>query len=324
LIKSNVFKDVKEPLELHQDARGRIADIFYKENIEHVAIIDSVAGALRGDHWHKHTEQHMLMTKGVMEYWHKRVDSDEPAICGVLYEGDIVTTPPNEIHALRMITDQQFIVFTTGRRGGKDYESDTFRVQPTIIPQESGLKIHLGCGKRYLPGYVHVDVDDFPHITYKHDIASLPMFDDGSADILYSCGALPYFDRCEVMDVLKEWYRVLKKGGILRLSVPDFDSIIRIYIQSDRDLSSLGVLGPLYGRWHINTASGKTLFYHKTVYNFRALSTLLESIGFGNVRREDWQNVMPSGYDDYSMAYVPHMDKENGILLSLNVECEKV
>ena len=57
MIKRNVWKDVKEPLELHEDDRGRIADIFYQENIQHVAIIDSKAGSLRGglqekyQHW---------------------------------------------------------------------------------------------------------------------------------------------------------------------------------------------------------------------------------------------------------------------------------
>ena len=134
MIKRNVWKDVKDPLELHEDDRGRIADIFYQENIQHVAIIDSKAGSLRGDHYHKQTTQHMLITKGSLEYWHKPVDSDEPAECEILKEGDVVTTPPNEIHALRILEDNQFVVFTEGVRGGKDYELDTFRVSPSIIP----------------------------------------------------------------------------------------------------------------------------------------------------------------------------------------------
>ena len=132
--KRNVWKDVKEPLELHEDERGRIADIFYDDSIEHVAIIDSKKGVLRGDHFHKETVQHMLITKGVMEYWHKPVNSKELAKCEVLKVGDIVSTPINEIHALRMREDNQFVVFTEGKRGGKDYEKDTFRVTPSIIP----------------------------------------------------------------------------------------------------------------------------------------------------------------------------------------------
>jgi len=75
----------------------------------------------------------MLMTKGSLEYWYKPVGSNEPAQMVVARVGDLVTTPPNEIHAL-VITDEgnQFIVFSEGKRGGKDYESDTFRTDSII------------------------------------------------------------------------------------------------------------------------------------------------------------------------------------------------
>jgi hypothetical protein len=49
----------------------------------------------------------------------------------------------------------------------------------------------------------------------------------------------------------------------------------------------------------------------------------LESAGFTDVRRYDWRETEHAHIDDYSQAYIPHMDKENGILISLNVECAK-
>jgi hypothetical protein len=49
----------------------------------------------------------------------------------------------------------------------------------------------------------------------------------------------------------------------------------------------------------------------------------LNSVGFVDVRRYDWRDTEHAHVDDYSQAYVPHMDKENGILISLNVECRK-
>ncbi len=129
----NVWKNVAEPLELHEDARGSISDIFYQETINHVAIIKSEPGVIRGNHYHKETTQHMLMTKGSLEYWHKKFDSDEPAEMIVAKEGDLVSTPPFEIHALRIGPNgNEFVVFSEGKRGGKDYESDTFRVDSII------------------------------------------------------------------------------------------------------------------------------------------------------------------------------------------------
>ena len=130
----NIWKDVNPPLELHEDERGKIVDIFYKQNIEHVAVIISKKGVYRGDHYHKETVQHILITKGSMEYWYKPVDSDKPAKMVILKEGERVSTPVNEIHALYFLEkDNQFVVFSTGLRGGKDYEADTFRVKPSII-----------------------------------------------------------------------------------------------------------------------------------------------------------------------------------------------
>lgn len=129
MIKRNI-KDVEGTnLEFHEDQRGSIIDMFYDENINHVAIVTSEPGALRGNHYHKQSTQHMLMTKGSLEYWYKPLNSDEAAKMVVVIEGDIVSTPPNEIHALKICPEgNQFIVFSEGVRGGMDYEEDTFRV----------------------------------------------------------------------------------------------------------------------------------------------------------------------------------------------------
>ena len=129
----NIWKDVKEPLELHNDDRGSIVDLFYNEDINHVATVTSEPNVIRGNHYHKETTQHMLMIKGSLEYWYKTVDSNEEAQMVVAKEGDLVSTGPNEIHALRIGPEgNEFVVFSQGKRGGKDYESDTFRVENII------------------------------------------------------------------------------------------------------------------------------------------------------------------------------------------------
>ena len=133
MIKRNAWKDVKAPLEFHEDDRGTIADIFYKGSIEHVAIIKSNPGSIRGNHYHEESTQHMLITKGSLEYWHKQLGSEEEAQCVIMLEGDIVSTPPFEVHALRIIDENEFIVFSEGLRGGRDYESDTIRIDGNII-----------------------------------------------------------------------------------------------------------------------------------------------------------------------------------------------
>lgn len=185
----------------------------------------------------------------------------------------------------------------------------------------SETKLHLGCGKRYLKGYLHVDLSNHPHINQKHDIKTLPMFKDNSIDLIYCCHVIGYFDRFEIIEVFKEWQRVLRKGGILRLALPDFKALLDVYNEYN-DLNLL--LNSLYGRLVI--PGSDKIIYYKTTYDFSAINDLLESVGFSNVRRWDWRKVFVgelAGYDDYSQAYIPHMDKEYGRLISLNVECEK-
>ena len=78
----------------------------------------------------------MLMTKGSLEYWYKPANSNEAPQMILAKEGDMVSTFPNEIHALVIRGDgNQFVVFSEGVRGGSDYESDTFRVE-NIVPED--------------------------------------------------------------------------------------------------------------------------------------------------------------------------------------------
>ena len=110
------------------DARGQISDIFYKATIEHVAIIESKqAGLIRGNHYHKLTTQHIFMTKGSLRYWYQPVDRSQPVRSALVQEYEMVSTPPFEVHALEILEPNQFVVFSSGLRGGQDYESDTFR-----------------------------------------------------------------------------------------------------------------------------------------------------------------------------------------------------
>jgi len=147
------------------------------------------------------------------------------------------------------------------------------------------------------------------------------MFQDGSVELIYASHVLEYFDRQQGAGVLREWHRVLNPGGILRLAVPDFEVLIEVYKKTGQ-LNN--ILGPLYGRIVIECGTeGQQIIYHKTVYDFSSLKKLLEENGFTNVHRYEWRQTIHKDYDDFSQAYFPHMDKEHGLLISLNVEAIK-
>jgi len=176
--------------------------------------------------------------------------------------------------------------------------------------------IHLACGKRHIPGWIHVDVDDYPHIDHRHSIDKLPMFVDDCADLVYASHVVAYWDRFQVQDVLKEWRRVLKPGGVLRLSTPDFEKVIEVY-QKEHDLSLM--FGFIHGRYETDDG----VIYYRMIYDYPTLEKALLDAGFSSVRRYDWRQTIHKDYDDYSQSYLPHMDKEHGVMMSLNVEATK-
>lgn len=179
------------------------------------------------------------------------------------------------------------------------------------------MKLHLGCGKRFIPDFVHVDLADFPHIDHKRNVGDLSCFDNDSASLIYACQLLEYFDRDEALVVLSEWKRVLKNSGILRLSVPNFKVLSDLY---HAGLSLECFLGTLYGKWSIGNNQH---VYHKTTFDFESAKKLLEKAGFKNVKLWDWRDTEHANIDDFSQAYFPHMEKDKGLLFNLNIQCEK-
>jgi dTDP-4-dehydrorhamnose 3,5-epimerase-like enzyme len=120
------------------DERGEISDIFYKHTIDHVGVITTPkGGVLRGDHYHKETTQHMYMHQGSLRYYYRDINEDNSKVKTVVVnQGELITTPPFEVHSLEILEPNVFFVFSEGLRGGIDYEEDTFRVSPTLFPDE--------------------------------------------------------------------------------------------------------------------------------------------------------------------------------------------
>ena len=177
--------------------------------------------------------------------------------------------------------------------------------------------INIGCGWRnFGSDWVHIDGGDYEHLDYS-DITKLE-FGDNTIDLMYASHVLEYFDRDEVVLVLKEWYRALKPGGIIRIAVPDFGVMTKLYLAGEVKLD--GILGPLYGKMGM----GVDTIYHRTTYDEDSLVSVLRDVGFTEIERYDWkQYEIHVKNDDHSQAYIPHMDKGEGTLISLNIKARK-
>ncbi|PYP90910.1 MAG: methyltransferase [Candidatus Angelobacter sp. Gp1-AA117] len=176
------------------------------------------------------------------------------------------------------------------------------------------MKLHLGCGKKHIPGFIHVDIENHPHVDHRVAVNALTFAEDNSVELIYAAHVLEHFGRHEVDQVLHEWFRVLQRGGILRLAVPDFEAVSTRY-QKTGEISEL--IGLVCG------GQRNEYDFHKMIFDEKSLQERLLHAGFTSVKRYDWRNTGHSWLDDYSQAYLPHMEKESGQLMSLNVEAVK-
>lgn len=175
------------------------------------------------------------------------------------------------------------------------------------------MKLHLGCGNKHIDGFINVDSRSIPEVDVMDNVGVLEKFADNSADLIYACHVLEHFGRWEYNKVLERWYQILKPGGTLRLAVPDFEAICNHYIRNH----NIHLLrGLLWGGQNYPTN------YHYVGFDFKSLKEDLEKIGFKNIRLYDRDKTEHANVDDFSAAFLPKMDR-NGLLMSLNLECEK-
>jgi len=119
---------IKKITAAFEDDRGKIMDILEHTPVDSVTIITCLKGAIRANHYHKESVQFSYVLSGKMLAYSQM--PDEEVESQVLEEGDMMESPPLEKHALHAVEDSVLLIITRGPRGGKNYEDDTFRVEP--------------------------------------------------------------------------------------------------------------------------------------------------------------------------------------------------
>jgi len=144
---------------------------------------------------------------------------------------------------------------------------------PTIA--DGRVNVHLGCGPIDDPEFINVDAIGFGHVHYLATVHPLPMFKNDTVDLIYVSHCLEHLDIVDVPKALEEWCRVIKPGGTLRLAVPDFEAILRIYESSRRSIRSIQYI--LYG------GQDYPFNFHKAAFDRAHLSGLMNEAGFTEV-----------------------------------------
>jgi dTDP-4-dehydrorhamnose 3,5-epimerase-like enzyme len=114
-----------------KDNRGVIMDLLEKKNINAITLITQNKGKVRGNHYHKKTIQWNYLLKGKILIVAVKDGKKSKIILNK--KGDLVETSKKEFHAIKALKNAEYLVFTQGPRGGKEYENDTFRLKKPIL-----------------------------------------------------------------------------------------------------------------------------------------------------------------------------------------------
>ncbi len=155
-----------------------------------------------------------------------------------------------------------------------------WRVTRPTYPRDRPLRLHLGCGDIDVPGFVNVDARPGPNVHHVMRIEDLSGFATGSAELVYASHCLEHVSHHKVAAVLAEWFRVLRPGGLVRISVPDFDLLCVIYAASGHRIES--IIQPLMG------GQNHPANFHYTCFTESSLRECLAAAGFVDVKR--WQH----------------------------------
>jgi len=115
----------------HEDDRGVITDLLIGEEINAITSLTMRSGAVRGNHYHRETQQWTYVVSGEVTYAESPISGEKVLLPGL--PGDLFLSEPWRVHAVRAEIASQIIVFTSGPRAGASYENDTVRVTDPIL-----------------------------------------------------------------------------------------------------------------------------------------------------------------------------------------------
>jgi SAM-dependent methyltransferase len=158
--------------------------------------------------------------------------------------------------------------------------------------KENGpVKLHIGCGEKYLEGYVNIDYPQLEHSVVKvradiyHDIRTLSYPDD-SVEEIRSHHLFEHFMRADAIALLMKWRRWLKPKGKLIIETPDFYGCAAAYVFSltQKRRMELGrhMMGSEEAKWAI----------HYDFWDAPKFKYVFRECGFSNIKTVSYQNAV--------------------------------
>ena len=129
--------------------------------------------------------------------------------------------------------------------------------------------LNLGSGSTAKQeGILNVDIRDLPETDVVADVKKLP-YENETVDGIINRNLIEHFGRNEIKDLLKEWARVLKKDGFMRIETVDMGELMTHWQEIPEENLLDGILG----------AQTYAENFHKMIFTKETLVRFLEEAG---------------------------------------------
>lgn len=155
------------------------------------------------------------------------------------------------------------------------------------------LKLHLACGPHIVDGWVNIDILKEKGIVV-HDLREPLPYKDSHVDAIFHEHFIEHLSKTEAEAFLKDCYRVLKPGGVMRIGWPDLKKLINAYVfkkRTYRDYVLPHIPNHRFGEnWDEIFSDCLFSWEHKYAYTVNHLKTVLADVGFRNVKVKHYKD----------------------------------
>lgn len=146
-------------------------------------------------------------------------------------------------------------------------------------------RVHLGCGPNVLDGWANLDVSG-PRGVVRFDLSRPLPFESGSVDLIFTEHFVEHIRKDQAEALFRECARILRPGGVLRISTPDLRTLIDAYLGGRVDDWADMQWSPATPCDLLN--EGMRLWGHRYLWDEDQLRRVLRSQGFTTVQRVAW------------------------------------
>lgn len=115
---------------------------------------------------------------------------------------------------------------------------DTQKLVKKLIKGKKKIMLNVGCGTDYKKGWINIDNNsdnNIEQLDLNWDLRNPLPFADSSVDFVFNEHFIEHLTVDEAQVVIKDLMRVLKPGGVMRIAMPDLESVVNNYMNVPLD-----------------------------------------------------------------------------------------